>query len=390
MTWNIFKFELKYHFRSPLFYILFALFFLLTFGGVTSDAVQIGGSLGNVNRNAPFVIMQFLLIMSFFGVLTATAYVANAVYRDFELNTDSLFFSSPIKKWQYLSGRFAAAFTMTALVYSGVVLAIMIGSKMPWLDKDRIGAFLLKPYLFSYFVLILPNLLLFAAVFFAVAALTRSLLWTYVSVAAFYVGYVVTRILVQRNLENLTLKSLTDPFGMTPFVLVTRYWTVFDKNTRILPIEGAFLWNRLLWTGVAAGFLALALWRFRMQVATANGRRRVRKNEEPIEREILPLPHVAQRFDRAASWRQYFSTVRVECASILRSLPFIVILLLGAQHDWLCSRQLVHLRHAGVPGHAPDDHGHQWRLRRFRDHHRRVLCRRGRVARAQRPTQRGV
>ncbi len=329
MTWNIFKFELKYHLRSPLFYILFGIFFLLTFGAVTTDAVQIGGSLGNVNRNAPFVIMQFLLIMSVFGVLTATAYVANAVYRDFELNTDSLFFSSPVKKWQYLSGRFAAAFAMISLIYGGVVLAIMIGSKMPWLDKERIGAFVLKPYLFSYFVLILPNLLLFAAVFFAVAALTRSMAWTYVSVAAFYVGYVLSRVLVQRNLENLTLKSLSDPFALTPFVLVTRYWTVFDKNTRVLPIEGAFLWNRVLWTIVALGFLALTMWRFRMQVATANGRRKLQKSEESIAREVLPLPKVSQRFDRAASWRQYLSTVRVECASILRSLPFLVILLLG-------------------------------------------------------------
>jgi ABC-type transport system involved in multi-copper enzyme maturation permease subunit len=330
VTWNIFKFELKYHFRSPLFYILFVIFFLLTFGAVTTDAVQIGGSLGNVNRNAPFVIMQFLLIMSMFGVLTATAYVANAVYRDFELNTDSLFFSTPVKKWQYLTGRFAAAFTLTALVYTGVVLAIVIGSKMPWLDKEQIGPFLIRPYLFSYFVLILPNLLLFAAVFFAIAALTRSLMWTYVSVAAFYVGYVVSRVLMQRNLEHLTLKSLSDPFALTPFFLVTRYWTVFDKNTRILPIEGAFLWNRVLWTAVALAFLAVTVWRFRMQVATANGRRhRQEKNEELVEREALPLPRVQQRFDRASSWQQYLSTVRVECASVLRSLPFLIILLLG-------------------------------------------------------------
>src|SRR6185295_17209946 len=117
MSWEILKFELRYHLRQPLFYILFIIFFFMTFGAVTSDAVQIGGALGNVNRNAPFVIMQFMLIMSTFAVLVCTAYVANAIHRDFELNTDSLFFSAPVKKSQFLTGRFLAAFVASSAIY---------------------------------------------------------------------------------------------------------------------------------------------------------------------------------------------------------------------------------------------------------------------------------
>jgi len=330
MTWNIFKFELRYHFRGPLFYILFTIFFFMTFGAVTSDAVQIGGALGNVNKNAPFVIMQFLLIMSTFGVLTSTAYVANAIHRDFELNTDSLFFSSPVKKWQFLTGRFTAAYVVSSLIYLGVVLAIMVGSIMPWLDKDHVGPFMLTPYVFSYFVLILPNLLLFSAIFFAIAAMTRSMMWTYVSVAAFYVGYITSRVLIQRNLENLTLKSLTDPFAFSPFTLVTRYWTVFDKNAHVIPLQGAFLYNRILWLAVAGLALAFTFWKFRMQVANTSGKSKKREiGDKPIERIDLTMPAVNPRFSFATSWAQYISTVRVETRTILRSLPFLIILLLG-------------------------------------------------------------
>ena len=330
MTWTIFKFELRYHFRGPLFYILFTIFFFMTFGAVTSDAVQIGGALGNVNKNAPFVIMQFLLIMSTFGVLTSTAYVANAIHRDFELNTDSLFFSSPVKKWQFLTGRFTAAYVVSSLIYLGVVLAIMVGSIMPWLDKDHVGPFMLTPYVFSYFVLILPNLLLFSAIFFAIAAMTRSMMWTYVSVAAFYVGYITSRVLIQRNLENLTLKSLTDPFAFSPFTLVTRYWTVFDKNAHVIPLQGAFLYNRILWLAVAGLALAFTFWKFRMQVANTSGKSKKREiGDKPIERIDLTMPAVNPRFSFATSWAQYISTVRVETRTILRSLPFLIILLLG-------------------------------------------------------------
>src|SRR5206468_1151323 len=43
----------------------------------------------------------------------------------------------------------------------------------------------------------------------------------------------------------------------------------------------------------------------------------------------LTLPAVTQRFDLATAWKQYTSTLRVETSAILRSLPFIIILLLG-------------------------------------------------------------
>jgi ABC-2 type transport system permease protein len=330
VSWEILKFELRYHLRQPLFYILFVIFFFLTFGAVTSDAVQIGGALGNVNRNAPFVIMQMLLVMSIFGVLTTTAYVASAINRDFEYNTDSLFFSSPVKKSQYLFGRFTAAFIVSSLVYLGVVTAIMIGSFMPWLDKERLGAFALKPYAFSYFVLILPNLFLFAAIFFAVAALTRSLMATYTSVAAFYVAYIVSRVSL-RDLESEKIGILLDPFGFAPFARSTRYWTVFEKNNNLLPLDGVFLANRLLWIVVALVLLGLTFAFFKMQAGSGAGKQKksAAANDEVLLPAGVPIPQVSQRFGGMASLRQYLTTIRVETGAILKSLPFIVILLLA-------------------------------------------------------------
>jgi ABC-type transport system involved in multi-copper enzyme maturation permease subunit len=330
MTWEIVKFELKYHLRQPLFYILFGLFFLLAFGAVTSDTVVIGGATGNVNRNAPFVIMQFLLVFSIFGVLTTTAYVANSIHRDVEFNTDSLFFSTPVKKRQYLAGRFTAAWLASSLIYIGVVLAIMIGSKMWWVDKDRLGPFLFKPYLFSYFVLILPNLLLVAAIFFSVAALTRSLMATYVSVAAFYVAYVVSRVMLA-NLESAKLATLADPFAIAAFARSTRYWTVFERNTRILPVDGLFLWNRVLWIGLALIIVAITFATYRMQVGARSSKRTKRAvvDDGDSTNVARPLPPVTQQFGGRASLQQFLRTTAIETGAILRSLPYLIILLLA-------------------------------------------------------------
>jgi ABC-2 type transport system permease protein len=63
MLAEIFRFEIRYHLRSAIFWLSAAVLFLLTFGGVTTDAIQLGGAIGNVNRNAPYVIMQIVLVM---------------------------------------------------------------------------------------------------------------------------------------------------------------------------------------------------------------------------------------------------------------------------------------------------------------------------------------
>ncbi|HEX7705159.1 MAG TPA: M1 family aminopeptidase [Thermoanaerobaculia bacterium] len=330
-------FELKYHLRAPLFYILFLVYFLLTFLAVTTDGVQIGGAVGAVDRNAPFVIMQFLMVMSIFGVLTTTAFVANSVHRDFELGTDALFFSSPINKSQYLGGRFVGSFIVATLVYLGVSLAIMAGSLMPWIDKERVGPFELWPYVFSVLVLVMPNLLLCGAIFFAVTALTRSLMATYASVVGFFVAYGIAGAMLG-DLENERLASLFDPFGFIAFEIATRYWTVFDKNTQLLPIEGVFLWNRILWTAIAAAILGFAWWKFEFTTGTRKAKKRAARAdltaEQPIERIAFRLPAVTQTFGGAASWRQYLASTRRECVAVFKSVPFIIMLLLGVANVW--------------------------------------------------------
>ena len=335
------RFELRYHLKQPLFYILTALFFILTFFAVTSDAVIIGGAVGNVNRNAPFVIMQIMMVMSIFGVLTTTAFAANAVQRDFELGTDALFFSTPVRRSSYLAGRFLGSFAVGALVYVGVLLAIMIGSFMPWIDKDRLGTFALTPYLFSFFVMVLPTLFLIAAIFFSVAALTRSLMATYASVVAFFVAYFVSRAMM-RNLENERIASILDPFGLSSFFLSTRYWTVFQKNTQILSMhDGAFLMNRLLWLSVGVLVLAFTFWKFDPTIASKKARKKKVEDSGPplsgqrgsavLQADVL---HGTQVFGGFASFRQYFAATRLETKLVIKSIPFIIIVLLGAGNIW--------------------------------------------------------
>ena len=51
MLGAIFRFEVRYQLKRPLLWLhLLRIFFLLTFGAVTTDSVQLGGAVGNVYR----------------------------------------------------------------------------------------------------------------------------------------------------------------------------------------------------------------------------------------------------------------------------------------------------------------------------------------------------
>ncbi|MFY7855646.1 MAG: hypothetical protein ACOVQT_05860, partial [Rubrivivax sp.] len=90
-------FELRLLLRSPVFWIGFVIFFLLTFGAITVDEIQIG-SAGNVKLNSPYAIAQTLGIMSVFGIFVATAFVAGAVIRDDETGFAPLLRSTRVGK----------------------------------------------------------------------------------------------------------------------------------------------------------------------------------------------------------------------------------------------------------------------------------------------------
>jgi ABC-type transport system involved in multi-copper enzyme maturation permease subunit len=333
---NLFKeialFEMRYQIKQPVFYVCAALFFLLTFGAVTSDSVTIGGAIGNVNRNAPFVIMQILLVMSTIGVFTTTAFVANAVHRDVEYNIQSIFFSTPISKRDYLLGRFSGALLVAFTVFVGVALAILIGGFMPWLEPERIGPIFAKPYIFSMLVLVLPNIFLSGAIFFSLATTTRSMLYTYVGVVVFFVAYGISAKLLS-DMDNRFWGGLLDPFGFGAFLLTTKYWTVFEKNNSVLPLSGVLLYNRLLWVGVASMVLAATYNRFRFSAPARKAQKKQMDETASAKLEPAAMPYlretVAQDFSRTGRFRQYFHQTRLQFFEILKSVPFIVILFLG-------------------------------------------------------------
>jgi hypothetical protein len=119
-------------------------------------------------------------------------------------------------------------------------------------------------------------------------------------VSASYVGSVLLLLTffpgsgaVSNLLRLPTLGRLLDPVG---FYILSLPWTMFEKNTRLVSLQGSIIANRLLWIGVALGVLAFTYRRFRFADPAAGTRTRRETGRSSIDassssgQRIDPMP----------------------------------------------------------------------------------------------------
>jgi hypothetical protein len=243
-------------------------------------------------------------------------------------------------KLDYLGGRFAGSLVASTGVMVLCSLGILIGSFMPWLEAERIGPTLAGPYLFALAVLVIPNLLLTGALFFALASASRSWLVTYVGVVVFFAGFFVSSLMLG-DVEHQTLGALLDPFGATAIDFATRYWTVADKNTLLPPLSGLLLWNRLIWTvvGVAIRCLSFATFRTTAGAPTYGALGRLFRRRKKVavaepdptaaDAPALVMPQASRDFSSGRNRSLFFHALRRETVGVWKSIPFVVMIAFG-------------------------------------------------------------
>jgi len=171
-----------FEFRSRLkllsTWVYFAVFFALALlwiaaaGGLFKDANVSFGS-GKVAVNSPYALAQTVAFLGIFGITVMAALMGRAVQQDVEYRTQGFFFTAPIGKLAYLGGRFAGAFAVLLVVFASLGLGAFVGSLLPGMDADRLGANRWLAYLSPYASILVPNALLIGAVFFSLAAATK-------------------------------------------------------------------------------------------------------------------------------------------------------------------------------------------------------------------------
>ena len=316
-------------------YIFLLLFALMGFGLVTWDKLVVGGQLANVKLNASYMVFQYYAGLGFLGLLMVTAFVNASAIRDFTNNTQQIMFSTPLKKGQYLLSRFLGSTFVATLPLLGITLGMLLGSVMPWVDPERLGPNDLMAHAQAYLYLSLPNILFSAAIIFAVAVLVRSTAAAFITAIVIMVGNGVAGTFMG-EMENQTLAAMLDPFAGTAFELVSRYWTVDDKNTLLLPMNGVFLWNRIVWIIIAAAVFLFSYWRFSFtDRATKAKPIAATADITALRAASAPVPVVQREHGTTARIRQWRRIVWNDLTGMLRGTAFLLVTGIGLLNMFL-------------------------------------------------------
>lgn len=162
-------------------------------------------------------------------------------------------------------------------------------------DHSLLGPNRWPDYLWPYVVIVIPNVALTGAIFFALAALLRRMTPVYAGTVILVIGYLMAGALT--TLDNKTLAGLIDPFGSRAVGLVTEFWTVAEKNTLLVPLQGALLGNRLLWMGAAVALLVWTWHRFQFEQSSTPDRARAVRFQQPPYTTSLELLTYNRRGD---------------------------------------------------------------------------------------------
>src|SRR5689334_1126981 len=180
---EVFFFELMYRRRRAVTYVYFGIVFFVCFLTAASPTRP---STGATAANAPYLLANVTAVISLALTLITSAIMGVSIIRDFENNTEALMFTTSLKKFDYLAGRFAGSWVTLVLIscagWLGLMIGFSVGKFLPWgiaWKEEGLLTFYAWHYLQPFLIITVTNLFTTGALFFMSGALGRSAIVIY-------------------------------------------------------------------------------------------------------------------------------------------------------------------------------------------------------------------
>ena len=336
---GILRFELATQLRRPWPWLAFIV--LVVFAFLNTRIAIVPATLPeDFILNSPFTIAAVSVFSCMIWLLVASPMAGEAGARDVHAGIHPLLYAAPVSKAEYLGGRLLAAFLLNAFVLLGVQVGSLLAAYAPGIAPEIIGPFRPAAYLAAYAFIALPNAFIASTVQFAGALLTGRAMAAYVgSVFLLFLAGPVS-LIVSFPLREPALGKMIDPIGIMGIMnAMMLEWTIVEKNVRMFTLEGAVLWNRLLWLGIATATFGFTYVRFRFAHRTAVdiswsrfARRSSAKVQAPTAADlaragsVVARPDVRQTFGVATQVRQMLAITAASFKDIATSLPGLFLL----------------------------------------------------------------
>ncbi|MFK7953600.1 MAG: M1 family aminopeptidase [Ekhidna sp.] len=337
MFLKIFSFEIKYWFKNPLFYIYFgALFIISTLAmgsavGIFDDVSVTRSSIAYMN--SAFSLNGFINGFSIVAFFLIPSIVGGTVNKDYSSLTSNVLYSYPFGKADYILAKFFSSLIITIIVLLSIALGAMVGGYLPGSNPDLMGGFRLMNYIQPYFIYVIPNLIFFSAIVFAVVIFSRNIASGFVAIIALFLlqGLAET---IFGQLDDKVLGALLEPFGAAANNYYTEYWTVNEQNENVLPFTGYIIYNRLIWGGLGliVFFGVFRVFQFSHNALSfsfkkVKGERIIKSNFGSMVR--INLPKISFDYGFVHQLKGAWKLSNYDFLFVVKSWPFIIIALFG-------------------------------------------------------------
>jgi ABC-type transport system involved in multi-copper enzyme maturation permease subunit len=242
--------ELAVQRRDPLTALYPLVLGLLAFAYASGGPVELVPSRGAVPRTAPWALALACTGLVAFGQVITTMVAATVVLRDRAVRMDALLATGALRRGEYLVGKLAASLVVLAVVYAAIPLGLWLGIVVDRGLGTALAPATLGAILRPFAALVLPVMLGVGALQFAAGALAGRL-WFIVG-QGLVLLWLWGAALGAAQAGTADVPAWLDPFASAPLVAATRAWPDALRTTAALPLDGAWLANRVVWLALAA------------------------------------------------------------------------------------------------------------------------------------------
>lgn len=250
----------------PLIYLVLTGYILLVM--TSADNLRNMGAV-DIPRNAPALVYLMTSGDSFFLFFAWAWVFAQPIVRDRQAMLHEVVLTAPRSLHVLLAARYAGALGVALLLGTSQILGFLAAPLLEWAGAVPAGSVAPTPWMafgWASLVFTLPLAAGAGALYFVAALKTRSAGGPFAVAALLMACWMVAMIVFKEGHADPFLMTLLDPSGFAETEhQVVDHWTPHEKNTALLALTPALLWNRLIWGVLPLAVLAVGVWRTRRE-----------------------------------------------------------------------------------------------------------------------------
>lgn len=274
--------------------------------------------------NSSINIMMISSALNLLLILFIGGYLSDILLKDFSHNSFQLVYTKQIQKTKLLFTRLFVGITTVVGIFFFLQLGLIAGRFAPWLDAKQFQSFNIFYYLNPFLKISVTNIVIASSFYTLVAILSKKKLYVNMSAVLMYLVY--TGVMAFNNkLELKEISALFDMFGLSTIGMMTENWTIAQRNTELLSFSSYFMYNRLLWLGIAGliFLLSFRLYKFDYPLLRSGKKERA-KDESAIKPAYVHYGVISIKWNIATYFKQFHHYFKIEWKLLTRSVMFKV------------------------------------------------------------------